>query len=115
MTDYILLIPTDEAAWEASSQAEKDAMYARHREFGEALAARGHKVTSGAELSPSSETMVITGDRDDVVVTEGPYAEAAEQLSGFYLIDTDDVDDLVRCVGILAEGEKGLELRRCNA
>ncbi|WP_248583256.1 YciI family protein [Nocardioides sp. InS609-2] len=114
MSDYILLIPTDEAAWDASSQAAKDAMYAKHHEFGEALAARGHKVKAAAELSNSRETRVVTGDRDDVVVTEGPYAESAEQLSGFYLIDTDDIDDLVQCVGILAEGEKGLELRRCN-
>lgn len=115
MSDYILLIPTDEAAWDASSQADKDLMYARHREFSEALAARGHKVRGGAELSNSRETQLITGDRDHVVVTEGPYAEGAEQLSGFYLIDTDDVDDLVQCVGILAEGEKGLELRRCTS
>ena len=115
MTDYILLIPTDEAAWDATTQADKDAMYAKHREFNEALATRGHKVKAGAELSHSREAKVITGDRDDVVVTDGPYAESAEQLSGFYLIETEDVDDLAQCVGILAEGEKGLELRRCNA
>ncbi len=114
MTDYILLIPTDEAAWDALTQADKDAVFGKHREFGEALAARGHKVKAGAELTHSREAKVITGDRDGVVVTEGPYAESAEQLSGFYLIESADVDDLVQCVGILAEGEKGLELRRCN-
>lgn len=114
MTDYILLIPGDEAAWDARPQSDRDAVLDRHREFSEALAERGHQVKAGAELSPSHEAKVITGDRDSVVVTDGPYTESAEQLTGFYLIETGDLDDLTRCVGILAEGEKGLELRRCN-
>ncbi|WP_426246085.1 YciI family protein [Nocardioides sp. LHG3406-4] len=115
MTDYILLIPTDEAAWDALPQGDKDAVFARHREFSDALATRGHQVRASAELSNSREAKVISGSRDRVVVTEGPYAESAEQLSGFYLIDTTDLDDLVQCVGILAESEKGLELRRCGS
>lgn len=115
MTDYILLIPTDEAAWEALSEDDRKAVYDKHRRFGDALAERGHRVKAGAELAPSSEAKVISGGPGDVVVTEGPYAESAEQLSGFYLVDTDDVDDLVQCIGILAEREKGLELRRCEA
>ena len=48
-----------------------------------------------------------------MAITEGPYAEAAEQLSGFYLIETDDLDGLLDTVGILAEGEGALEVREC--
>lgn len=114
MTDYILLIPTDEATWDALPQGDKDAVFAKHREFSDALAARGHTIKATAELSPSREAKVISGSRDRVVVTEGPYAEGAEQLSGFYLIETADPDDLVQSIGILAEDEKGLELRRCG-
>ena len=31
-----------------------------------------------------------------VVVTDGPFAETAEQLSGFYLVESDDLDDLLQ-------------------
>ena len=92
MTRYMVLIPDNEDAWEASSAEEKAAMYARHREFAELLAERGHKVTAGAELTRSNTAHIVSGTRDDVVVTQGPYAEAAEQLTGFYLIESDDLE-----------------------
>lgn len=113
MTQYMVLIPDNEDAWEASSAEEKAAMYAKHREFAELLAERGHKVTAGAELTRSNTAHIVSGTRDDVVVTQGPYAEAAEQLTGFYLIESDDLDDLLRCVAVLAEGEARLEVRAC--
>ncbi|WP_341924276.1 YciI family protein [Nocardioides psychrotolerans] len=111
MTDYLLLIPSDEAAWDAVPQAERDATYAKHMAFGEALAARGHQVKAGAELQPSAQARVVRGAPGAVSVTTGPYAESAEQLSGFYLISSDDLDDLLDCVAILADGEGALELR----
>jgi hypothetical protein len=30
--------------------------------------------------------------REDLVVTDGPFAETTEQLGGYYLIDVDDLD-----------------------
>ena len=43
---------------------------------------------------------------DGVIVTDGPYAETVEQLTGFYVVDTDDLDDLLQVVGILAGAER---------
>jgi hypothetical protein len=114
MTEYILLIPDNETDWAQASEEEKQRVYGKHREFAEALAARGHKVTAGAELAPSSEARTVRRRNGELQVTEGPYAEAVEQLSGFYLIESTDLDDLVQCVGILAEGEAALELRECR-
>lgn len=113
MTKYMVLIPDNEDAWDASSAEEKAAMYAKHREFSELLAERGHKVTAGAELTRSDTAHIVSGTRDKPVITAGPYAEAAEQLTGFYLIESDDLDDLLRCVAVLAEGEGRLEVRAC--
>ncbi len=59
MTTYVVLLPGDEAAWDAKPQAEKEQTYARHQEFQQLLAERGHKVTGGAELAPSSEARVL--------------------------------------------------------
>ena len=113
MTEYILLIPGNEATWDATSAEVKASTFEKHREFAKILDERGHKVTGGAELTRANTAWVVSGSLDDVTVTAGPYAETVEQLTGFYVIESDDRDDLLRCVGKLAEGEAHLELREC--
>jgi hypothetical protein len=113
MTEYVVLISGNEEAWETASAEEKQAMFARHQEFSELLAERGHKVTAGAELTPAATASIVSGARDAVTVTEGPYAESAEQLGGFYLVQSDDLDDLLKVVGVLAEAGGRLEVRAC--
>jgi hypothetical protein len=114
MTEYIVLIPDNETTWAALDEAERQRVYGKHRDFAAALAERGHKMTGGAELAPASQSRVVRRDgAGALAVTEGPYAEAVEQLSGFYLIETDDLDGLLDTVGILAEGEGALEVREC--
>ena len=112
MTSYVVLLPGDEAAWDATPQAQKQAMYAVHAEFAKKLAERGHKVTGGAELAPSSEARVLRTSPDgEQSVTQGPYAETAEQLTGFYVVDSDDLDDLIECCKVLGKGEGVIEIR----
>lgn len=112
MTSYIVLLPGDESLWESMAQEEKDAVFAKHTEFSEALAARGHTITGGAELPHSREAKVVRRGADGLTITDGPYAETVEQLSGFYLVDSDDLDDLLDCCGILADGDGAIEVRR---
>jgi hypothetical protein len=109
-TEYAILLPGDESRWERATEAERAAMYARHEEFMRLLHERGHRITGGAELTHSRTARVVRGTLDDVSVTEGPFAETVEQLSGFYLVATDDLDDLLRVCGLLA-GPDGLEVR----
>lgn len=114
MTDYVVLLPGDEAAWEALSAEEQAAVFAKHDEFAQALEARGHQVTGGAELANSRHARTLrTDDQGHHVVTDGPYTETVEQLSGFYLVTSEDLDDLVEVCKILADGEGGIEVREC--
>ena len=112
MTSYVVLLPGDEAVWAAATEEERQAVYARHSKFAEALAARGHKVTGGAELADSKEARVVRKAADGLAITQGPYAETVEQLTGFYLVESDDLDDLLDCTGILADVESGIEVRQ---
>jgi hypothetical protein len=115
MTSYVVLLPGDEAAWEATPQEQKQEMYAVHAEFAKRLAERGHKVTGGAELAPSSEAQVLRTSADgEHSVTQGPYAESAEQLTGFYVIDTENVADLHQCIGRLTGAGEKIEVRECR-
>jgi hypothetical protein len=111
MAEYVILLPGDEAVWQAATAEERLATYARHREFADELAARGHRVTGGAELSHSSTARTVRATDGGVTVTDGPYAETVEQLTGFYIVESSDLDDLVRVCGILADSGGGVEVR----
>jgi hypothetical protein len=112
MTEYVILLPGDESVWEGKSQADKEAMYAVHRRFAQALEERGHKVTGGSELAHSRDAKVLRTDADgNHTVTDGPYAETVEQLTGFYIVQSDDLDDLVDVCKILGRGEGAIEIR----
>ena len=113
MTEYAILLPGNEAQWENASPEHRAAMYAKHGEFAARLAERGHKVTGGAELTHSREAVVVRNGGGGVAVTEGPYAETVEQLTGFYLVESDDLDDLLQVAAMLAGPEGGVEVRAC--
>ncbi|MGY2876023.1 hypothetical protein ACVW00_003213 [Marmoricola sp. URHA0025 HA25] len=113
MTSYAVLLPGDESTWATASAEQRAAMYDKHNRFAELLAERGHKVTGGAELTPSAGARTVSGSLDSITVTEGPYAETTEQLTGFYTVETDDLEDLLNVVGILAESGGRVEVRAC--
>ncbi|MFZ1286395.1 MAG: YciI family protein [Candidatus Phosphoribacter sp.] len=112
MSRYIVLIPDNEEAWEASSEEAKQRMYALHAKFSELLEERGHKKVGGAELAHSRTAKTLRRAADGTTtITDGPYAEAAEQLSGFYLVETDDPEGLLEVCHVLVEGEDVIEVR----
>ncbi|WP_183099921.1 YciI family protein [Nocardioides pelophilus] len=113
MTTYVVLLPGNEDEWEAATPEQQAAVFAKHEEFSRALAERGHTVAGGAELTHSRTTRKVGREADGrVVVTDGPYAETVEQLSGFYVVESDDLDDLVQVCAILTEpGSAPVEVR----
>jgi hypothetical protein len=115
MTQYVVLLPGDEAAWAAATEDQRRATYAQHHEFARLLEERGHRVTGGAELAHSREAKVLRTDADGTqAVTDGPYSEAVEQLTGFYLVETTDLDDLLEVCKVLGKGEGVIEVRECK-
>lgn len=112
MTEYVVLLPGNESAWESASAEEQAAVYAQHSEFARLLEERGHRITGGSELTHSRTARTVRRTPDGGhTVTEGPYAEAVEQLSGFYVVESDDLDDLLEICAVLASVEEGVEVR----
>ncbi|HEX4686254.1 MAG TPA: YciI family protein [Nocardioides sp.] len=112
MTSYVVLLPGDEAAWDNASDEYKQEMYGHHREFARLLAERGHKQTGGAELSTWKKAHAIRrGPNGTALVTDGPYAESAEQLSGFYLVSIDDEHALLDAAQVLVHAHHAVEIR----
>ncbi|MFL6152873.1 MAG: YciI family protein [Ornithinibacter sp.] len=115
MTSYAILLPGDENAWESATEEHRSAMYAKHGEFARMLEERGHKITGGSELTHSRGAKVVRSHDGQVSITDGPYAETVEQLTGFYLVESDDLDDLLQVVGHLAGTEGAVEVRAAVA
>ncbi|HEY4276867.1 MAG TPA: YciI family protein [Conexibacter sp.] len=96
---YALLIYMDEQA--DRNETARAAMHEHFDAFTGLLVER-EAMRGGAELATAATATTIQKQQataTDGVVTDGPYAELAEQLAGFYLIEAPDLDaalDLAR-------------------
>jgi hypothetical protein len=113
VTEYVVLFPSDnEAEWEAGSEADHQATFDTDHEFVQLLKARGGAVIGGAALTHSSKARTITrGPKANVLVTEGPFAETVEQMSGFYIVTCDDYDALTAAAQVLTRVHPVVEIR----
>jgi hypothetical protein len=67
----------------------------------EEMKAAGAWVFAAALHQPEAST-VVRADGDDLLVTDGPYAEGKEFVGGFDLIQADDLDGALAWAGRLA-------------
>jgi hypothetical protein len=102
MTQYLVLLPSPESRYATATEQEKQELHQAHTDFVGLLEQRGHKMVGGAQLTPSSQARVARGaGLDQVTLTDGPFAESAEQVAGYYLVESEDVDDLAQVCGRL--------------
>lgn len=57
--------------------------------------AKAGVMLAGEGLQPSSRGVRITFKGGKRLVTDGPFAETKEQLTGYYLIDAKDLDEAI--------------------
>ena len=101
MAKYMVLIYGDAKRWEAITPEEMAEIDAGHRAFREQA---GSAVLASGQLeSPATATTVRRGDGDSPSVTDGPFLETKEVVGGFYLLESPDLDAVVKLVGVLAE------------
>jgi hypothetical protein len=100
---YALLLYGDESVWQDATPEERVEVYAKHQAFLDLLAERD-AIVGGAELAHSSTATTLRRDAGSVLVTDGPFAEAAEQLAGFYLIEARDLDEALELARALPSG-----------
>jgi hypothetical protein len=111
MTEYVVLIVGDADRWWTTMDVDqRTAGDAEYHRFGEELVRRGHTVTGGAELHATSEAKRIPGGGG--AVTDGPFTETAEQVGGFYQVESENLEDLLDCCQIIAALGDSVEVRR---
>jgi hypothetical protein len=104
MKFVVLMAEDDPGAWDRATQEYREEVFDRHRTFDKAVRERGEMV-AGEALAAAREARTLRPGRGaNRLVTDGPYAETAEQLGGFYLIDVDSQETALDLVRLLPDG-----------
>lgn len=92
----LLLEPADDVNVPGSAEWERG--LAKHAEFG---AAAGSHILGGAPLHPPSTATTVRVRDGEAVLTDGPYAEAAEVANGFYVLSAGDRDEATKIASMI--------------
>jgi hypothetical protein len=91
--DYMLLLFNEEKRWENMPPDQLQREYGAYFAYTEALKEAGVYI-GGDPLEPTSSATTVTVSADGKTsVLDGPYADTKEQLAGYYLIKTRDLDE----------------------
>jgi hypothetical protein len=91
---FMLLIYDNEATGEVPGTPAFDEMMEGYSAFTNEVTERG-LFDSGEALEPVATAKTVRVRDGQAVVTGGPFAETAEQLGGFYLLNCNDIDEAV--------------------
>lgn len=91
---YMLEMIVDESGWQRLSPEQMQPMIDAMERYNDELRRAGAWVSGeGLDYSRTAKTVrVADGNR---TVTEGPAASGSQQLSGFWIIEADSIDDAV--------------------
>jgi len=97
---YMMLIGGSEDGWDHLSSEEQDALYARIGAWWGEQSAAG-SIVEGHQLQPAATATTVRIARDGgATVTDGPFVEGKEIVSGFVEIEVADLDEalaMARC------------------
>ena len=103
MKYFVLLAGQGELPpWDQLTAEQQEAGMAEHAAFDEACAARpGVEVLGGEALGEGSMATTLRTRGGEMTITDGPFAEAAEQIGGYYLLDAPDLDTVIELCRVL--------------
>jgi hypothetical protein len=89
---YLLLIYTNEAEYDARPQAEVAKTMAEYGTFTQGIVQSGN-FKGGERLRPVATATTVRVRNGKTMTTDGPFAETREQLGGYYMIDAKNLDE----------------------
>jgi len=88
MSRFILVLRDDPTRFADISPAEMQAIIERYQTWGKNL---GDRRLDSNKLTDGSGAAVMRGAGSSTVVTDGPYGETKEVVSGFFVIEADSL------------------------
>lgn len=89
---YVLMIYANEAAEAAMPPEQQQAIWQAHMAYSQELHEKGASA-GGEPLLPTSAATTVRIRDGKTLTTHGPFAETAEQLGGFYIIEAANLDE----------------------
>ncbi len=113
MPRYLLSIIQPDAPPPPDVMARMDQIMANVNALVADAKSTGSWVFNGALHSPSTAT-VVQYQQGDVLLSDGPFAEAKEHIGGFIIVDVADLDEALtwgrRLAGVLGDGANSLPI-----
>ena len=107
----VVLMFGDVDEWNQLPPEAQEVGLAQHRAFSRAVEERaGCALLGGEALTGADVATTVRREGNRPLLSDGPFAEATEQLGGFYVVDTPDLDVLVDLLTLLPE-DYTLEIR----
>ena len=108
---YLCLIYDDESKWGTMPQAEAEAMMGEYFAFTEGIKKSGHYL-GGNALQPVHTATTVRVRNGKVSTTDGPFAETREQLGGYYLLESKDLNEAIQVASKIPGARTGsIEVR----
>jgi hypothetical protein len=108
---YLLMICNDEAAEGALGPDEQSARMGEYIAFGEEMGRRG-VLQGGERLRPTADATTVRVRDDEVLASDGPFAETKEQIGGYYVVDCKDLDEAIEVAAKIPGARNGtIEVR----
>ena len=91
---YVLLIFQNPGAFEALPEDERAGLMKEFEAFNKEIEASGEFI-GGSALAHPDNAKTVRGRDGVAVTTDGPFAEAKEQLAGYYVVDVESPERAV--------------------
>lgn len=104
MKYFVLLAGEDRETgpFDQLTPEQQGAEIAKHEAFATGCVERdGVEILGGEALGDGSMATTLRTVDGEMTITDGPFAEAAEQIGGFYVVDSPDLDTLIELCRIL--------------
>ncbi len=110
---YLALIYGEADRWEALSDDERTAVYARYTAFAEEAGAAG-VLADGGELAATTSATTVRVRDGETLVTDGPFVESKEALGGYFLFECASIEEAVDWAARIPGADHGaIEVRPC--
>ncbi len=103
MKYFVLLAGNgDVGAWEQLTPEEQELIFAKFGAFDDACEQKpGVETLAGEALQDDSTATTLRTRGGEMTITDGPFAEATEQIGGFYVIEAPDLDTITDLCRVL--------------
>lgn len=100
MRRYLILIAYEPWDWDSASEEVRAEFFAQHGAFSAFVAEHGKELASAALADAETATTVRRAD-GELVASDGPFAETAEMIGGYYEVELPDLDTAIAAVQLL--------------